>query len=224
MHWCFLAITIYQLYTRTSAYARFATVGLSSVVGWRRTTWILSLGHSGNQFFMSARLSDKRPGAALHYASFVLYLMGLFHGLFSGTDSTAGWAVNYYWISFGSLVIPAFVRIVGVISEKIFPSATALHAKPLLTSVPVTRPAPVLAATNSAPQTAFLHRRGLRLDQGIKTGDLLSMVACFLCFRYFLFSSFTSPSITSPSLEGGVDGPRRLRLPLVLQVVAGLVA
>jgi predicted ferric reductase len=58
---------------------------------------------------------------ALHYASFALYLMGLFHGLFSGTDSTTGWAVNYYWISFGSLLFLLFVRIVGATIEKLFP-------------------------------------------------------------------------------------------------------
>ena len=59
---------------------------------------------------------------ALHYASFVMYLMGLFHGLFSGTDSTASWAVNYYWFSFGSLLFLLFVRIVGAMIEKLFPA------------------------------------------------------------------------------------------------------
>ncbi len=58
----------------------------------------------------------------LHYASFALYLMGLFHGLFSGTDSTASWAVNYYWFSIGSLLFLLFVRIVGAAIEKLFPA------------------------------------------------------------------------------------------------------
>ncbi|MCJ7435656.1 MAG: hypothetical protein MUO77_19405, partial [Anaerolineales bacterium] len=55
-------------------------------------------------------------------ASFAMYLMGLFHGLFSGTDSAAGWAVNYYWFSFGSLLFLLFVRIVGAAIEKLFPA------------------------------------------------------------------------------------------------------
>jgi predicted ferric reductase len=59
---------------------------------------------------------------ALHYASFAMYLMGLFHGLFSGTDSTAGWAINYYWFSFGSLLFLLFVRIIGTTIEKLFPA------------------------------------------------------------------------------------------------------
>jgi len=59
---------------------------------------------------------------ALHYASFALYLMGMFHGLFSGTDSAASWAVNYYWFSAGSLLFLLFVRIVGAAIEKLFPA------------------------------------------------------------------------------------------------------
>jgi predicted ferric reductase len=59
---------------------------------------------------------------ALHYASFALYLMGLFHGLFSGTDSSAGWAVTYYWISVGSLLFLLFMRIVGTVIDKLFPA------------------------------------------------------------------------------------------------------
>lgn len=58
----------------------------------------------------------------LHYASFAMYMMGLFHGLFSGTDSTAGWAQTYYWFSFGSLLFLLFVRVVGTVIDKLFPS------------------------------------------------------------------------------------------------------
>ncbi len=71
----------------------------------------------------------------LHYACFALYLMGIFHGLFSGTDSTASWASNYYWISFGSLLFMVFMRIIGTVTDKLFPAK---------------RPAPVQRA-ESAP-------------------------------------------------------------------------
>jgi len=57
----------------------------------------------------------------LHYASFIMYGMGIFHGLFSGTDSGADWAQKYYWISAGSLLFLLFMRIVGKIVDKLFP-------------------------------------------------------------------------------------------------------
>ena len=72
--------------------------------------------------FYIRSIIGQKTWRAFHYASFVLYLMGLFHGLFSGTDSTAGWAVNYYWISFGSLLFLFIVRIVGATMGKLFPA------------------------------------------------------------------------------------------------------
>ena len=57
----------------------------------------------------------------LHYASFFLYLMGIMHGLFSGTDSGASWAQTYYWISGGSLLFLFFARFIGTMIEKLFP-------------------------------------------------------------------------------------------------------
>ena len=57
----------------------------------------------------------------IHYLSFVMYLMGLLHGLFSGTDSSASWAQWYYWISGGSLMFLFIYRIVATIMDKLFP-------------------------------------------------------------------------------------------------------
>ena len=57
----------------------------------------------------------------LHYASFGMYLMGIFHGLFSGTDTGASWAQNYYWISTGSLLFLLIYRILAVVMDKLFP-------------------------------------------------------------------------------------------------------
>jgi predicted ferric reductase len=61
----------------------------------------------------------------LHYASFAMYLMGLTHGLFSGTDVNLPWAQYYYWISGGSLLFLFLARIVGAISDKLFPPRPA---------------------------------------------------------------------------------------------------
>jgi len=41
---------------------------------------------------------------AIHYVNFATYLMGLSHGVFSGTDSSAVWAGWYYWLSALSLL------------------------------------------------------------------------------------------------------------------------
>ena len=57
----------------------------------------------------------------LHYGSFGMYLMGIFHGLFSGTDASAGLAQNYYWISAGSLLFLLTYRILAVVIDKLFP-------------------------------------------------------------------------------------------------------
>jgi len=57
----------------------------------------------------------------LHYASFGLYLMGIFHGLFSGTDTSAAWAQNYYWISAGSLIFLLMYRLLAIVVDGLFP-------------------------------------------------------------------------------------------------------
>lgn len=57
----------------------------------------------------------------LHYLSFAMYFVGIFHAIFSGTDSSMGWAQNYYWFSAGSLLFLFFVRIVSLVIEALFP-------------------------------------------------------------------------------------------------------
>jgi predicted ferric reductase len=65
----------------------------------------------------------------IHYTSFIMYLMGIFHGLFSGTDSSAVWAQNYYWFSAGSLLFMLIARIVGSIIDKFFPARKPMPAQ-----------------------------------------------------------------------------------------------
>lgn len=57
----------------------------------------------------------------LHYGSFGMYLLGIFHGLFSGTDTSTAWAQNYYWISAGSLIFLLMYRILASMADKFFP-------------------------------------------------------------------------------------------------------
>ena len=72
----------------------------------------------------------------LHYGSFAMYLMGIFHGLFSGTDTSAGWAQNYYWISAGSLLFLLTYRILAVVMDRLFPQ----NKKPTHASASAPRP------------------------------------------------------------------------------------
>jgi predicted ferric reductase len=96
----------------------------------------------------------------LHYASFAMYLTGLFHGLFSGADTSVPWAQNYYWITGGSLLFLLFGRIVGSILDKVAPVKPAPRQTPpapRAPGAPAAYPAPssipvAAASTNSAPK------------------------------------------------------------------------
>jgi uncharacterized membrane-anchored protein YitT (DUF2179 family) len=57
----------------------------------------------------------------LHYGSFGMYILAIFHGLFSGTDTSAVWAQNYYWISAGSLLFLLMYRILSIVIDGLFP-------------------------------------------------------------------------------------------------------
>lgn len=94
----------------------------------------------------------------LHYATFAMYLMGLFHGLFSGTDASAPWAQNYYWISGGSLLFLLVGRIVGVVVDKLARARPAPRQTPPpqapVASIPRSAPFPIPNAAASPPMTA----------------------------------------------------------------------
>lgn len=63
-------------------------------------------------FYVRQRLGYK-AWRLIHYAGFVVYVIALFHGLASGTDSALPWAQNYYWFTAGSLLFLLMVRIVS---------------------------------------------------------------------------------------------------------------
>lgn len=71
-------------------------------------------------FYIRSRIGQK-TWRVLHYLSFAMYVMGLLHGLFSGTDSPSTWATWYYWASGGSLLFLLIYRIVNTITEKLTP-------------------------------------------------------------------------------------------------------
>ena len=64
----------------------------------------------------------------LHYLSFAMYFIGIFHAIFSGTDTSMAWAQNYYWFSAGSLLFLFFIRIVSVVIDGLFPAKKPMPA------------------------------------------------------------------------------------------------
>ncbi|MBA3946515.1 MAG: ferric reductase-like transmembrane domain-containing protein [Herpetosiphonaceae bacterium] len=62
--------------------------------------------------FYIRRFIGYRVWRLLHYLSFAFYLLVLFHGFFSGTDSGAPWAVGLYLSSVVSLMALTIYRIV----------------------------------------------------------------------------------------------------------------
>jgi predicted ferric reductase len=64
----------------------------------------------------------------LHYGSFGMYLLGIFHGIYSGTDTSQNWAQNYYWYSAGILLFMLMYRILAVVIDKAFPPKKATPA------------------------------------------------------------------------------------------------
>jgi len=71
-------------------------------------------------FYVRSTIGQK-TWRLFHYLSFGMYFLALFHGLFSGTDSSAGWAQQYYWFSGASLLFLFFVRILTALFDVLFP-------------------------------------------------------------------------------------------------------
>lgn len=71
-------------------------------------------------FYIRSSIGQK-TWRVLHFASFAMFLLGLFHGLFSGTDTATLWAQRFYWLSGGSLVFLFIYRIINSLMERLFP-------------------------------------------------------------------------------------------------------
>jgi predicted ferric reductase len=98
-------------------------------------------------FYVRSKIGQK-TWRSIHYLSFALFLMGLAHGLFAGTDSTADWARWYYWIAGSSLLFLLIYRIVNTITEKLMKPA-ARRVTPAAVTGSVPKPAPVPVQTKS---------------------------------------------------------------------------
>ncbi|MBK9924097.1 MAG: hypothetical protein IPP66_02290 [Anaerolineales bacterium] len=107
----------YINFTVAQVFTPFSTVDY-------RPTWV-GLGQVSFYIWLFVALSfyvrsmiGQKTWRVIHYLSFAMYIMGLVHGLFGGTDSSANWAQWYYWISGGSLLFLLIHRIVNSIFEK----------------------------------------------------------------------------------------------------------
>ena len=66
----------------------------------------------------------------LHYGTFAIFFLAIFHGMFSGTDSSAGWVQSYYWYSAGSLIFLTIYRLIAVVIDGFFPQNKKPAARP----------------------------------------------------------------------------------------------
>ena len=66
----------------------------------------------------------------IHYASFFTFLIAIFHGLASGTDSSLPWAQTVYWFLGGSLIFLTLYRIIAALFPASKPSPASRPAAP----------------------------------------------------------------------------------------------
>jgi predicted ferric reductase len=127
----------YIQFTLAQILMPFATLGY-------RPLWV-GIGQTGFYAWIIVAFSfyvrqgiGQKTWRLIHYLSFAMYLAGLLHGLFSGTDTSADWARWYYWISGGSLLFLFMTRLVGAVIDRLFPASKRQHinapVKPIRTS------------------------------------------------------------------------------------------
>jgi predicted ferric reductase len=68
--------------------------------------------------FYVRKAIGKKTWRLLHFATFIAYLAALVHGLMVGSDSSANWAITFYWFTGGSLLFLFIYRIL----VSLFPS------------------------------------------------------------------------------------------------------
>ena len=88
-------------------------------------------------FYIRPRLAPK-AWRAIHYLSFLTYVMAFYHSITSGTDSATSWATWYYWITGGSLLFLLIHRILTAINAKLARPAAARPVAPVRETIPTT--------------------------------------------------------------------------------------
>jgi predicted ferric reductase len=94
----------------------FASVNYRPVwVGLGQLSFYL-MGLIAMSYYVRRRISP-RIWRLIHILSFVVYLMALLHGIFSGTDSGATWVKDLYWISAGTLIFLFNYRVLAGLAK-----------------------------------------------------------------------------------------------------------
>jgi predicted ferric reductase len=151
-------------------YMRFSLVQLAMpfATASYRPLWV-GLGQVGFYIWVLVTLSfyvrkgiGQKTWRLVHYASFLMYLLGIFHGIFSGTDAGAGWVQKYYWLTAGSLLFLLTYRILASLADKLFPQ------KPRAVQAAAAKPAPAARApvAATAPVTQAAQPTGPRPTEG----------------------------------------------------------
>ncbi|MGC1377221.1 MAG: hypothetical protein WA821_13410 [Anaerolineales bacterium] len=97
-------------------------------------------------FYVRSHIGQK-TWRAIHYISFFTYIMAMYHGITSGTDTSTAWATWYYWISGGLLVFLLMQRIVvTIVSKAARPAARQPVVQPARENAREVREAPQTAA------------------------------------------------------------------------------
>jgi hypothetical protein len=92
------------------------------------------MGLVGLSFYVRP-LIGRQGWRVIHFISFVIFGLVLFHGVQSGSDSGALWARLIYWLSGGSVLYLTLYRVLSSMTQKPAPGVTQRPA-------PAARPAP----------------------------------------------------------------------------------
>jgi predicted ferric reductase len=86
--------------------------------------WIIVVG----TFYIRKKIGTK-TWRLIHFASFLMFLFAMLHGITSGTDTSTGWMQIIYWGSAASLVFLTVYRILMATANRLFESKEKEHSR-----------------------------------------------------------------------------------------------
>jgi predicted ferric reductase len=79
--------------------------------------WIILVG----TFYVKKQISTK-TWRLIHFASFLMFLFAMIHGITSGTDTSSNWMQVIYWGSGASLLFLTIYRVLMAAANRLFPA------------------------------------------------------------------------------------------------------
>ena len=74
--------------------------------------------------FYIRQMIGPKTWRAIHYLSFLMFVMAIFHGATSGSDTSTAWAQTVYWLLGGSFLFLTLLRMVVHVGSKFAPRPT----------------------------------------------------------------------------------------------------